>query len=105
MSIVLDILTNLAAIVVGIMGSARITRLIVADEFPPSIAARVWWDRVTHDGSWSKLAHCPWCAAPYVAGVDLAAALLSDLHPVWWIVNGWMAASYVVSWIVFHDED
>ena len=30
--------------------------------------------------------------------------LLSDLHPVWWIVNGWLAASYVVSMIVERDD-
>ena len=33
-----------------------------------------------------------------------ATALLSDLHPVWWIVNGWLAASYVVSMIVERDD-
>jgi hypothetical protein len=88
-----------------ILGSARLTRLLVADDFPPSVRARMWWDRVTHDGGWSKLVHCPWCAAPYIVALNLAAAWLSRSHPAWWVVNGWLAASYVASWIVFKDED
>lgn len=102
-----------AAVVVGIVGTARIVRVIVADSFPPAVAFRIAWDRVTtrttedgsEDGPWTPLAHCHWCMAPYITAANLAAALLSDLHPAWWIFNGWLAASYAVSYIVHHDED
>ena len=95
----------IAAVVVGVVATARFTRLVVSDSFPPIVRIRMGWDRLTRDGSWSELAHCPWCFAPYATAANLAAAILSDLHPAWWIVNGWLAASYAASWIVFHDED
>jgi len=96
-----------AAVVVGVVGSARLTRLVVADKFPLSVHLRMWWDRhVDEDSSlWNPLLHCPWCLAPWIVGANLLAALLTDLHPAWWAVNGWLAASYAASWIVFHDED
>jgi hypothetical protein len=93
------------AVVVGVVSAARITRLLVNDEFPPVVWLRIRWDTITHDGSWAKLAHCPWCAAPYIGAIILAWALLSGLHWTWWVFNGWMAGSYAASWLVFHDED
>lgn len=97
----------IAATVVGVIGSARITRLVTMDKFPLSVRLRIWWDdHVPEDTNlWNPLLHCPWCFGPWVVLVNLTAALLSDLHPAWWLVNGWMAASYAASWIVFHDED
>lgn len=92
------------AAVVGTLGSARLTRLMVADSYPPSVKLRIWWkDKVKN--LWEPLLTCPWCFAPYVVAINLAVAYLSNLHTAWWLVNGWLAASYVASWIVFHDED
>jgi hypothetical protein len=93
------------AALVGIVASARFTRLIVADSFPPVVALRMWWAGRFGDDRWGLLLTCPWCFAPYAIAVDMAAALLTDLHPAWWVINGWLAASYAASWIVFHDED
>jgi len=93
------------AVLVGLMACARLTRLLVNDDFPPSVWLRLKWEAWTHNGPWSKLATCLWCAAPYIVAADIAWALLSSLHWSWWLFNGWMAASYVVSWLVFHDED
>lgn len=98
------ILWSVAALV-GIVASARFTRLIVADSFPPVVALRMWWAGRFGDDRWGLLLTCPWCFAPYAIAVDMAAALLTDLHPAWWVINGWLAASYAASWIVFHDED
>lgn len=100
-----QVLIIVAAVVVGVLGAARLTRLMVADEFPPLEWLKMRYLVLVGESSWAKLVECPWCFAPYVVAVDLAAALLSDLHPAWWIFNGWMAASYAASWIVFHDED
>lgn len=93
-----------AAIVVGIIGSARIVRLFVGDQFPPIEWFKMKWLVLTGE-KWGKLVTCPWCLAPYVVGANIAAAYFSDLHWVWWVFNLWMAAAYAASWIVFHDED
>lgn len=94
-----------AAAVIGVLSIGRLTRLLVNDEFPPVVWFRIKWDGITKDGSWSKIVHCPWCAAPYFSAIIIAWAVLSDLHWTWWAFNGWLASSYVSSWIVFHDED
>ena len=93
-----------AACVVGVLSAARVTRLVTQDDFPPSVRLRILWDTVTGDGSWSKLAHCHWCFSPYASAVVLASAILSELHPVWWVVNGWLAGSYLASMVVERDE-
>lgn len=97
----------IAAALVGIMGSARLVRLIVNDSYPPVVWLRIKWDDKTHKSLWNKLMHCPWCLSPYTTAVVLAWYLLSDgwARDAWWIFNGWLAASYVASWVVFHDED
>jgi hypothetical protein len=94
-----------AAAVVGILAAGRITRLITADSFPPAVKFRMWWDDRTDGTLWNPLFHCPWCFAPYASAAVLAWALLSNFHWTWWVFNGWLAGSYIVSWVVFHDED
>lgn len=94
-----------AAAIVGTLGSARLVRLLVNDDYPPVVWLRMKWDRITNDGPWSKLVHCGWCASPYISAVILAWAYLSHLHLWWWLFNGWLASSYAASWVVFHDED
>lgn len=93
-----------AAALVGVLGSARIVRLVTSEDFPPAVWLRIKWDGWTNDGPWSKLGHCLWCLSPYVVAPNLAWALLSDLHWTWWVFNGWLAASYVASIIVYFDE-
>jgi hypothetical protein len=97
------------AIVVGIVSSARLTRLIAQESFPPVVRLRVWWDDYAEGHEWfqpwSKLIHCHWCLPPWVVLVVGSVGYFTNLHPVWWFINGWLAASYVASWIVHHDED
>jgi hypothetical protein len=95
----------LAAAVVGVLSAARITRLVVADTFPPSARLRMAYDKVTGDSEWSTLVHCPWCFGPWASAIVLAWGLLTDFHTPWWVFNGWLGGSYIASWIVFHDED
>ena len=89
---------------VGTIAAARITRLVVADSYPPAAWIRMRWDALTHDGSWSELAHCGWCFSPYAAAVVFAPGYF--LHwPTWWyVVTCWLTASYLAGWFVFHDE-
>lgn len=94
----------LAAAVVGVLGTARIVRLVTADEFPPTEWLRLKW-AVAVGEKWGKLLNCLWCFSPYATAANLAWAVISDLHWTWWVFNGWMAASYAASWVVYHDED
>ena len=95
--------------VVFIVASARITRLIVADTFPPSVKLRIWYeDRAS--GGWESLLSCPWCFGFWAVVANAAAGwaahgLGSLTWTIWAVGNGLMAASYVTSYIVFHDED
>lgn len=99
-----DPLTIAFAVLVGTVATARLTRLIVHDTYPPAAWLRDRWRALVRNGEWSNLVDCHWCAAPYVAAVVLAAALLSDLAAWWWIIAGWLAGSYAAAYIVEHDD-
>lgn len=50
--------------------SARVTRLLVADAFPPIARARSWFSA---KGDWQEyLVGCPWCMGVWVAGAVTA---------------------------------
>lgn len=89
---------------VAVAGSARLTRLVVHDSFPPAVWVRMRWDRVTRDGSWSTLAHCHWCLGPWLLALALVTAWATDVSVWWWLFWGWLGASYATSWLVEHDE-
>ena len=93
-----------AAASVGVVAAARLTRLVTKDHWPPMAAVHRKYVEVTGDSEWSVLAECPFCVAPYVVAADLAWAVNSDLDKKWWMVNGWLAASYAASWIVVRDD-
>lgn len=92
-----------AAAFVGVLGVARITRAITQDNFPPSVAFRDWWRRITHDGQWADLVDCPFCVSPYVAGISLAWAILGGLGPLWWVAHIWAASAYLAAIVVSQD--
>lgn len=98
----------ITACVVGVLGSARITRLIVADSWPPVTWVKKHWDTWTaktdRRQAWWVLPNCPWCLAPWVVLPDGFWAVLSHLHWSWWAFNGWLALSYLASMVVYHDE-
>src|SRR3954463_8400617 len=89
---------------VGVLGAARLTGLITKDPWPPMSFARRKYVELTEGTEWSVLAECPFCVAPYVVAADLAWAVRSDLGRRWWLVNGWLAASYAASLIVVRDD-
>lgn len=95
----------IAAAVVGVLSTGRLTRLITEDGWPPAAWFRTKWDAKFEKGGWGVLVHCPWCAAPYFAAVVMAWGWLSNLHWSWWAFNGWLALSYAGSWVNFHDSD
>lgn len=103
-----DYLYIAAAVVVGVVGTARFVRLVTADTFPPSVWLRIKYEDRAGE-QWGKLLTCPWCFGMYPTLLNLVWFLLSGgsdfWRGAWWLANGWLAASYAVSWVVFHDED
>lgn len=98
------------AVVIGILAAGRITRLVVDDKLPPIVRFRAWYDGKTGytpdaPEGWGLLVHCPWCFGFWATVLVFVTGWASDLHPAWWIIGGVLAASYVVSYLVFHDED
>lgn len=97
--VVTEILYIIAAVLVGVLSTARVTRLVTEETWPPVVWLRVHWDRITDHGPWYDLVECPWCLAPWLVAPNLVLAVVTDLHPVWWIINGWLAASLATSWV------
>jgi hypothetical protein len=97
-----------AAVLVVVFGVGRLSRVLTYDVFPPSIAVRIWWDKITHDGSWSKLVHCFWCATPWIMLVALGwfalGLVVVWVAVIWWLFWGWLALAYVSSIIIARDE-
>jgi len=87
---------------------ARVSRLVTWDSFPPSVWARMKWDTITKDGSWSLLAHCGYCFSVWAAFYRRL-GLLADWDGfwgiLWWIVNGSLAAAYVGAVFMRYDGD
>lgn len=109
MTIALDnIWIALLAIVVGVVGVARLTRAIVFDDFPPFVWWRIQWGRITNDGPWYKLFTCWWCLSFWVALGCIGWFLLTDVHPIflwsWWIFWGALALGYLATMLIVRDE-
>lgn len=99
-----EALVLVAAVLVGIVSSARLTRLLTQDSFPPVVWLRVKWDDKTDGNGWNVLFHCHWCMSFWTTLGVGAWGYLSELHESWWLVNGLLAASYVAAMIVERDE-
>lgn len=118
-----ETLTLLAALVLGTIGVARATRLVVADAYPPMVWVRNrFLDLIAyrynsgHEGApgWEPLVTCPFCFSPYAGAVSLTWAVWSQAYtgPAgldswsgwWWLLNIWAAVSYVAAMIVVRDE-
>jgi hypothetical protein len=95
----------IAVAVTAILSTARLTRLVVFDGYPPMAWARNRWRVVTRDGEWSKLVDCGYCAAPYLAAGVLAWGHWTSWNFWWWAVNGWLAVSYLAAIVVARDGD
>lgn len=66
-------MTLVVLIVLMCGATARLTRLLVADAFPPVARLRAMATVRWRDGSWpAYLAGCPWCMAVWVAGLITA---------------------------------
>lgn len=93
------------AAIVTITSAARITRLITADSFPPSMWVRMKWHQITKDNHWSLLVDCPYCFAVWSSGFVLLWGYLAEFHWTWWLFNGWLGAAYLAAIMVIFDGD
>lgn len=98
-----DTWTWIAATVVAVLGTARLTRLITEDEWPPAQWVRDKWVAKTNGSGWEMLFLCPFCMAPYIAVFTLLSGYLSDLHFLWWAFFGWLSVSYLAASYVARD--
>jgi hypothetical protein len=83
-------------IVLVCLATARVTRLLVADAFPPIAIARSW---AAARGDWQDyLTSCPWCMGVWVAGIITALTAWRYDLPAPLLV--WPTAAYAAGWIV-----
>lgn len=99
----LSTVETIFAAVVMVFGTARLTRIVAHDDYPPAEWVRMRWYALVGD-RWGKLLNCIWCTQPYVAIICLAWAALSDLHWTWWVFWGWLALSQAGSTLLAYDE-
>jgi hypothetical protein len=69
-------------VVLVLLATYRITRLLVADEFPPIRAPREWISDRWPNSSVAYLVNCPWCTGAYVAAGIVAGVDWWTDHPV-----------------------
>ena len=94
----------IAAFIITVLSAARTARLIVWDDYPPTIWFRMKWDDLTGENPWNKLFHCQFCLTPYLVAGIMVWGYLSDLHWTWWVANGWWAMSYLAASYVAYDQ-
>ena len=110
-----------AAFVLSVVATGRITRLLVWDTYPPSMWLRSKWDNLTgirdesgrlmRDengdvvGPWVPLLHCGYCAGMYVAALVVLSGWLSDWHTAWWVITGTLTAAYLGPIVMAYDGE
>lgn len=96
------------AVVVLVLGSARFTRVVYYDEFPPSLWLREAWDKITGESKWNLLLHCPWClgfwAAVAAAGWFGVGLVVDWIMVAWWIAFGLLSLGYLVPMVIVRDD-
>lgn len=99
----------IAVAVVTVLSAARLTRLAVADDFPPvkffRDIAYDWLDKGPKRRQWQIITWCAYCAGFWLTAPIVAWGYLTDWHTAWWVFNGTLAASYLVSLIVVLDKE
>lgn len=110
------------AFVIGVLATARVTRLFVDDDFPPVVALRDAYLRFlakkfdaveSEDGarkadSWYGLVQCPWCFGFWASLLATGYAWLSfngdgKLDWWWWVPNLPWAVSWLVGFMSVRD--
>lgn len=94
----------IAVAVITIVSSARLTRLLTVDEFPPTKWLRNKYHAAVGD-DWGLLMFCGYCASFWItAGIALWGWAV-DFDEPWFLVNGILAASYLAAMTMARDGD
>lgn len=88
----------------SVLGVGRMVRLLVFDDFPPTLALRAWWIRVTENGPWAQLVRCGFCLSPYLMVISWAWGWATNLHWTWWVAHLFAGAAYLSSILVAYDQ-
>lgn len=94
-----------AVALVTIVGSARITRLLTIDKFPPIRWVRDKYEEWTDGNDWQLIAFCAYCMSYWPTLAVILTGYHWHWHPIWWIVVGSFAASYPAAILVVLDPD
>ncbi|UDL15394.1 membrane protein [Microbacterium phage Pepe25] len=98
----------LLTLVTAVLGVARLTRVMVYDDFPPSKWWREKWVEWTDGTGWQMLFICWWCLSFWIAlvcvGWWIGALFVPGLGWAWWIFWGALAIGYVAPMIIVRDE-
>jgi hypothetical protein len=92
----------LAAAIVAVLATARFTRLIVDDSYPPVQWLTEKFVRKVPE-KWGVLVECPWCVSPYIAAIIAGWGWASGLHWSWWFVNTVAALSWLAGFMSMRD--
>lgn len=95
----------IAVAIVVVMSSARITRLLTFDKFPPIRWARNKYLDATDGSGWDLLALCPYCMSFWVTLGIVAWGHYTDWNQSWWLVNFIFGASYLAAIVMVFDGD
>jgi hypothetical protein len=97
-------LTSIVAFLVGVLAVARVTRLIVDDDWPPIVWLREWYVVDLCKGNkWGELVGCSFCMSTWVGLPWLLAAWASGLAWWWWVPSLWMGGSYLAAMVNVRD--
>lgn len=99
----MDVFYWIAVAVVIVGASARLTRLLIADDFPPTAWLREKYLDATDGTKWDLLAICAYCLSFWVTLAVVLSGYYSDWHLVWWVVAGSLASSYLSAELVYRD--
>lgn len=98
----------LLMIAIAVLGVARVTRVLVYDEFPPTMWIREMWLRLTRENAWAKLWFCWWCMSVWIAALCVG-WWIAGLYVLWaawswWIFWGIFALAYLAPMVIVRDE-
>jgi hypothetical protein len=94
----------IAIAIITVISSARLTRLVTVDDFPPL----VWFRMKAFDKSekWGIVWYCVYCFSFWATLLGpVLTGYYSRWNDLWWIVFGSLAAAYAAAIFVVLDPD
>lgn len=99
----MDIWEQIFIGLIAVIGTARITRFITEDTFPPMVRVRDAWIARFNTSGWAELAICPFCVSVYISAGTIATGLLLDFGPLWVVIYSWLSLAYAAAILVARD--